>query len=46
VAYAWTLYPESQQQARGAALVLVALVLAANLLSRLALRRQIRLAQI
>ena len=41
---ALTPYPELQQQAWGAALVLVAFVLAVNLLSRLVLRRQIRLA--
>jgi phosphate transport system permease protein len=41
---ALTPYPELQQQAWGAALLLVAFVLVVNLLSRLVLRRQIRLA--
>jgi phosphate transport system permease protein len=41
---ALTPYPELQAQAWGAALVLVAVVLATNLLSRFVLRRQIRLA--
>ena len=41
---ALTPYPELQQQAWGAALLLVALVLITNLASRFALRRQIRLA--
>jgi phosphate transport system permease protein len=41
---ALTPYPELQEQAWGAALVLVAFVLAVNLLSRAVLRRQIRLA--
>ena len=41
---ALTPYPELQQQAWGAALVLVALVLLVNVLSRIALRRQLALA--
>jgi phosphate transport system permease protein len=41
---ALTPYPELQEQAWGAALVLVAFVLAVNLVSRAVLRRQIRLA--
>jgi len=41
---ALTPYPALQEQAWGAALVLVALVLAVNLSSRWVLRRQIRLA--
>jgi phosphate transport system permease protein len=42
--FALTPYPSLQQQAWGAALVLVALVLVINLASRYVLRRQIRLA--
>lgn len=42
--YALTPYPELQHEAWGAALVLVVLVLAVNVLSRLVLRRQIALA--
>jgi ABC-type phosphate transport system permease subunit len=41
---ALTPYPSLQEQAWGAALVLVVVVLAVNLASRWVLRRQIRLA--